>query len=194
DLVGEAGEETLFQKGAATKEEGEQAAVVLHRERHRVIGKATDDFARNNFNTAIAAIMELANTTGDYLRKVSFEVRAESDILHTLDVEVAETLVRLMAPMAPHWAEEAWQVILGHDTSVHLQSWPTFDPEQAKADEVELAVQVNGKVKARITVASDAAEEVVRTQALEAVAAVVDGKSIVKAIVIPGRLVNIVIK
>ncbi|MEF9841287.1 MAG: leucine--tRNA ligase [Raoultibacter sp.] len=194
DLVGEAGEETLFQSGVATEEAGKQAATVLHRERHRVIGKATDDFARNNFNTAIAAIMELANTTGDYLRKVSPEVRGASDVQTALAVDVAETLVCLMAPMAPHWAEELWRGVLGHESSVHLQAWPTFDPEQAKADEIELAVQVNGKVKARITVASDAAEEVVRTQALEAVAAVVDGKSIVKAIVIPGRLVNIVIK
>ncbi|MEG0217214.1 MAG: leucine--tRNA ligase [Raoultibacter sp.] len=194
DLVGEAGEETLFQEAAATQEEGEQAATVLHRERHRVIGKATDDFARNNFNTAIAAIMELANTTGDYLRKVSPQQRAASASGQVLDREVAETLVCLLAPMAPHWAEELWRGVLGHESSVHVQAWPEFDPEQAKADEIELAVQVNGKVKARITVATSAAEDAVRTCALEAVADATQGKTVVKAIVIPGRLVNIVVK
>ena len=189
DLVGQAGEETYFEAGASEAEK-EEAAKTLLRERHRVVGKATDDFDRNNFNTAIAAIMELANASGDYLRKVSAEERAASD----LGRDVAETLVKLLAPMAAHMCEELWQTVLGHDSSVHTQEWPSFDPELAKADEVELAVQVNGKVKARIMVASEEAEDAVKAKAFEAVSRAIEGKDVVKTIVIPGRLVNIVAK
>ena len=84
--------------------------------------------------------------------------------------------------------------MLGNEPSIHNQPWPEFDPEKAKADEVELAVQINGKVKARITVAADAAEEDIIAKAFEAAANAVEGKTVVKKIVIPGRLVNIVVK
>ena len=193
DFAGEAGEETLFQEGT-TEEEGKKAFETLLRERHRVVGKVTDDFERNNFNTAISAIMELANAAGDYLRKCSPEYRTGCEQCHALDIEVAEVLVKLLAPMAPHFCEELWQTVLGHEGSVHQEAWPTFDAAKAKADEVELAVQVNGKVKARITVAADAAEDDVKAVALEAVSKATDGKTVAKTIVIPGRLVNIVVK
>ena len=84
--------------------------------------------------------------------------------------------------------------MLGNEPSIHNQPWPEFDPEKAEADEVELAVQINGKVKARITVAADAAEDDIIAKALEAAANAVEGKTVVKKIVIPGRLVNIVVK
>ena len=84
--------------------------------------------------------------------------------------------------------------MLGNEPSIHNQPWPEFDPEKAKADEVELAVQINGKVKARITVAADSAEEDIIAKASEAAANAVEGKTVVKKIVIPGRLVNIVVK
>ena len=84
--------------------------------------------------------------------------------------------------------------MLGREGSVHTQPWPEFDPEQAKADEVELAVQVNGKVKAKITVAADAPEDDVRAAALSAVEAALGGKDVKKVVVVPGRLVNIVAK
>ncbi len=193
DLAGKAGEETSFQAGAKA-EEAKKAHDELLRERHRVVGKVIDDFARNNFNTAIAAIMELVNATGDYLRKNSAEDRAANAELAAFDREIAEVIVKLLAPMAPHWAEELWQDVLDNETSVHKEAWPEFDPNAAKASEVELAVQVNGKVKAKITVASDAAEDTIRETALEAIADATAGKDIKKVIVIPGRLVNVVAK
>lgn len=193
DLAGKAGEETSFQAGAKA-EEAKRAHDELLRERHRVVGKVIDDFARNNFNTAIAAIMELVNATGDYLRKNSAEDRAANAELAAFDKEVAEVIVKLLAPMVPHWAEELWQDVLGNETSVHKEAWPEFDPNAAKASEVELAVQVNGKVKAKITVAADAAEDAIRETALEAIADATAGKDIKKVIVIPGRLVNVVAK
>ena len=193
DLAGKAGEETSFQTGAKA-EEAKKAHDELLRERHRVVGKVIDDFARNNFNTAIAAIMELVNATGDYLRKNSAEDRAANAELVAFDKEIAEVIVKLLAPMAPHWAEELWRDVLGNETSVHKEAWPEFDPNAAKASEVELAVQVNGKVKAKITVAADAAEDAIRETALEAIADATAGKDIKKVIVIPGRLVNVVAK
>ncbi len=193
DLAGKAGEETSFQAGVKA-EEAKKAHDELLRERHRVVGKVIDDFARNNFNTAIAAIMELVNATGDYLRKNSAEDRAANAELVAFDKEIAEVIVKLLAPMAPHWAEELWQDVLDNETSVHKEAWPEFDPNAAKASEVELAVQVNGKVKAKITVASDAAEDAIRETALEAIADATAGKDIKKVIVIPGRLVNVVAK
>lgn len=193
DLAGKAGEETSFQAGAKA-EEAKKAHDELLRERHRVVGKVIDDFARNNFNTAIAAIMELVNATGDYLRKNSAEDRAANAELVAFDKEIAEVIVKLLAPMAPHWAEELWQDVLDNETSVHKEAWPEFDPNAAKASEAELAVQVNGKVKAKITVASDAAEDAIRETALEAIADATAGKDIKKVIVIPGRLVNVVAK
>ena len=192
DLAGVAGEETLFQEGG--KLSAAEAAKVLTRERHRVCGKVVEDFDRNNFNTAIAAIMELANATGDFLHAASAEERAANAELKALSIEVAESLVKLLSPICPHWSEELWHTALGHEGSVHVEPWPEFDPEKAKADEVELAVQVNGKVKAKITVAADAADEDVKAQALEVVSHAVEGKDVKKVVVVKGRLVNIVAK
>ena len=192
DLVGEAGEDTLYQ--AAGKKSAKELAEELNRERHRLVGKVVEDIERNNFNTAIAAIMELSNAVGNYLRSASAEERAQDAELAAFDRELADVLVELMAPFTPHWSEELWHTPLGHDTSVHEQPWPEFDLALAAADEVELAVQINGKVKTRITVAADAAEEAIRETALEAVSKATEGKNVVKVIVIPDRLVNIVVK
>ena len=192
DLVGEAGEDTLYQ--AAGKKIAKELAEELNRERHRLVGKVVEDIERNNFNTAIAAIMELSNAVGNYLRAASAEERAQDAELAAFDRELADVLVELMAPFTPHWSEELWHTPLGHDTSVHEQPWPEFDLALAAADEVELAVQINGKVKTRITVAADAAEEAIRETALEAVSKATEGKNVVKVIVIPDRLVNIVVK
>lgn len=192
DLVGAAGEDTLYQ--AAGKKSAKELAEELNRERHRLVGKVVEDIERNNFNTAIAAIMELSNAVGNYLRAASVEERAQDAELAAFDRELADVLVELMAPFTPHWSEELWHTPLGHDTSVHEQPWPEFDLALAAADEVELAVQINGKVKTRITVAADAAEEAIRETALEAVSKATEGKNVVKVIVIPDRLVNIVVK
>ena len=193
DLAGQAGEETLFDQAPAP-DVAMKRAQKLMRERHRVVGKVSEDFDRNNFNTALAAIMELSNAAGEYLRAFSPEVRSNCPDHQALDAEVAETIVKLMAPIVPHWAEELWRTVLGREGSVHNAPWPEWDPDQAKDNQVELAVQLSGKVKARITVAADAPQEEVLAAAKAAVSNALEGKTIVKEIVVPGRLVNIVAK
>ena len=168
DLVGKAGDKTLYDP-SADPAKAHTTAMDMKRERHRVAQKVTADFERNNFNTALAAIMELANTAGSFLRMKPAEHRVNCETGGPLCREVAETIVKLMAPIAPHWAEELWHEVLDGEGSVHDQAWPEFDPEQAKANEVELAVQVNGKVRGRVTVSADAAEDVVREAALATV-------------------------
>lgn len=191
DLLGMAGEETLLQPANADAAAAAEAGKAMMRERHRVVGKVTDDFDRNNFNTAIAAMMELSNAVGVYLRVADEQVRGANEaVLH----EVAEVLVKLLAPIAPHWADELWQTVLGNSTCIHAESWPEYDPAQATAEQVEIAVQINGKVRARIAVDAAAAEDAVREAALAEVADQLEGKAVRKCIVIPGRLVNIVAK
>ena len=198
DLVGKADENTLYDPAAAAEAaagKGAHAnAMDMKRERHRVVGKVTADIERNNFNTALAAIMELANTAAAFLRLKPAEHRVNCETGGPLCRDVAETLVKLMAPIAPHWAEELWTTVLEHDDSVHNQPWPEFDPEQAKADEIELAVQVNGKVKSKISVGAEEDEEPIKAKALEAVSRALEGLDVKKVIVIKGRLVNIVAK
>ena len=168
---------------------GETPAKTLNREMHRVIAKVSADIERFNFNTALAAIMELVNATQDYLKATDASTRCAD-----LEVEVAKTLVLLLAPFAPHWAEELWHDALGNNTSVHLEPWPEHDPEQAIADEVEIAVQVNGKVKARIMIASKASTAEVETAALAAIADKLEGAEVRKVVVVPGKLVSVVAK
>ena len=191
DLVGKAEDKTLYDPEAAA-DEAHANAMAMKRERHRVVGKVTADVERNNFNTALAAIMELANTTAAFLRLKPAEHRVNCETGGPLCRDVAETIVKLMAPIVPHWSEELWHDALDHEDSVHDQPWPEFDPELAKADEVELAVQVNGKVKAKIMVAADAEEDAIREAALAAVSNALAGKEPRKVIVVKGRLVNIV--
>ncbi|MBQ9021768.1 MAG: leucine--tRNA ligase [Eggerthellaceae bacterium] len=194
DLVGKAGEDTLYDEAAAGKEGAHANAMEMKRERHRVAQKVTADFDRYNFNTALAAIMELVNAASTFLRLKPADHRVNCSTGGPLCRDVAETIVLLLAPIAPHWAEELWQGTLEHEDSVHKQPWPTFDPELAKADEVELAVQINGKVRTKIVVAADAAEDDIRATALAAVEADLAGKDVVKSIVIPSRLVNVVVR
>ena len=191
DLMGKAGDETLFQKDGSMEQIHEAAKTML-RERHRVVGKVTEDFARNNFNTAISAVMELCNATADYLRISSPEQRGGCGHAAEAEADVAMTIVKLLAPIIPHWAEELYTTVLEGQGSIHLQPWPTWDPEKAKASEVELAVQICGKVKAKIMVAADAADDAIEAAAKEAVAAQLEGKTVRKVIVVAGRLVNIV--
>ena len=190
DLMGKAGDKTLYDPAAEKSEANGVKA--LARERHRVVGKVTADIERNNFNTALAAIMELANTAADFLRPRPADHRVNCEKGWPIASEVAEVIVKLMAPIAPHWAEELWHDALGREGSVHDQPWPEFDPELAKSEEIELAVQVNGKVKAKIVVAADDAEDAIREAALAAVSNALAGKEPRKVIVVKGRLVNIV--
>jgi len=174
--------------GAGAVASGDAASKKLHREMHRVIGKVTDDVGRFQFNTAISGLMELTNAAYDYRREVA---AGQRDIALLRDV--AETLTLLIAPFTPHLAEELWREVLGGETSVHLQSWPAFDASAVEADEIELAVQVNGKVRGKIVVAADLCEEDVIAAALSAVADWVADKEIKKVVLVAGKLVSVVV-
>ena len=149
--------------------------------------RCTTEFDKGQFNTAISAVMELVNAASAYINEVPAESRDAA-----LCYKVANDVVAMLAPIIPHWAEELSHKALGKDTPVYHQPWPEFDPEQAKSNTVEIAVQLKGKVRARIEVAADASEEELTAAATEAIADQLEGKEIRKVIVVKGRLVNIV--
>ena len=149
----------------------------------------TSDFEGMQFNTAIAAIMELVNTSYAYLR-----VSTPSERDAAFCAELASVLVRLLAPFIPHWAEELWVNVLNQPGSVVTAPWPVADAAKARRSTVELAVQVNGKVRAHITVDAEAEREAVAEQAKKAVEAQIAGKDLKKVVVVPGKLVSIVVK
>ncbi len=185
-LVTESIDEARAGSGVAAA--GDVAAKALHREMHRVTGKVTDDVERFQFNTAIAAMMELTNAAYDY-RKVVAEGQRDRALL----TEVSERLTLLLAPIAPHMCEELWTAVLMQPGSVHRASWPVFDASAALADEVELAVQVNGKVRGKVVVASDADQDDVIADALAEVAGWTEGREIKKVVVVAGKLVSVVV-
>jgi leucyl-tRNA synthetase len=146
---------------------------------HRTIQKVTEDTESLRFNTAIAAMMEFVNSV------TRLEVRPR---------KVLEPFVLLLAPYAPHIAEELWRV-LGHSTTLAYEPWPQFDPALAKADEIEVPVQVNGKLKARLKVPADIDDAALEAAALadETVKAQIAGKPIKRVIVKSQQLVNVVV-
>ena len=159
----------------------------LLRELHRLGIQCTNDFDKGQFNTAISAVMEITNAASKYLVDVPADARDAA-----LSWRVAHDIVTMLAPICPHWAEELFHEALGREGSVYNEPWPEFDPELARAEEVELAVQVKGKVRARIRVAADAPEEEVVEAAKAAVAAQLAGRTVKKVVYVAGRLVNIV--
>jgi leucyl-tRNA synthetase len=150
------------------------------RKMHQTIQKVTEDLEGMRFNTAIAAMMEFAN------HLTPLKVRPRMAV---------ERLVLLLAPFAPHVAEELWSA-LGHANTLAYEPWPEFDPALTLALEVEIPIQVNGKLRSRLTVASGTDATKLQELALadERISALIAGKQIVKIIVIPGKLVNIVVK
>jgi leucyl-tRNA synthetase len=169
------------------------AARAIQRKLHQTIKRITDDFGgRWHFNTSIAAIMELLNELYAYEEALQ---KSEQRAPPALMADVQRDLVLMLAPFAPYLAHELWEM-LGQRSELLRAPWPKFDPELAKEEEVEIAVQVNGKIKARITVPADADDETVRSFALadEKVKAAIEGKEVVKVLVVKGRLVNIVVK
>ena len=173
---------------AALSEEG----LKLYRERHRTLAKCTEDFDRQQFNTAISAIMELVNAANAYLNAVPAGERVAADA--ALVAQVAEDIVCTLAPICPFVTEELWHAALGHTESVYVAPWPTFDAAEAAADEVEIAVQVLGKVRGRAMVPVDADANAMRAAAEQVAAKWLEGKTVVKAICVPGKLVNLVVK
>ncbi len=161
----------------------------LRRILHATIKKVTDDISqRFNFNTAISAIMELVN----YLYAFK-ELNLVPN--SALMKEVIAGLLRLLAPFVPHITEELWNQAIGQG-SVHNQSWPAYDQEAIKVDEVEVVVQINGKVREKIIlpVGIDAKEMEQAALGLEKVQALISGKQIVRVICVPQKIVNIVVK
>jgi leucyl-tRNA synthetase len=166
------------------------AAKDLRRKVHQTIDKVTRDVEeRIQLNTAVAALMELVNE----IYRVEAEVQAGPS--RPALREALETLVLLLNPFTPHVCEEMW-TRLGHDGGLVRAAWPAFDAGAAREDSVELAVQVNGKVRGRVVVPAGAGEDVVRERALAEprVAEHLHGKEIVKFVVVPGRLVSVVAK
>jgi leucyl-tRNA synthetase len=159
----------------------------LVRKAHRTVKRVTEDIEREyHFNTAIAALMELANEAG------SFKPSSEED-WGTLRFAL-ETLLLLLSPFSPHIAEELWEA-LGNAPSVSEEAWPAWDEEMAKAQEIELVIQVNGKVRSRMTVQAGLPEEELKELALNdpKVKELKGEKPVKKLFAVQGKLVNIVI-
>ena len=164
-------------------------ALKLYRERHRTLAACTENFDRGQFNTAISAMMELVNAASAYLNAVSAEGRDAS-----LTAMVATDIVSVLAPICPFMCEELWHAALCHKGSVYTAPWPEFEPKEAESDEVELAVQVQGKMRTRTHVPRNSDQDVMRAAAEQAAAKWIDGKTVVKAICIPNKLVNLIVK
>jgi leucyl-tRNA synthetase len=147
---------------------------------HSTIKAVTQDIESLGFNTAIARMMEFVN----FFTKET--VRPKSAM---------ETLVLLLAPFAPHMAEELWEA-LGHSTTLALEPWPEYDENLTKLSMVEVPLQINGKLRAKIVIAADSTSDQLEAAARshEKIGDLLEGKQIVKAIVVPGRMVNFVVK
>ncbi len=162
----------------------------LRRKVHQTIDKVTRDVEeRIQLNTAVAALMELKNEI------YRLEPALAAEPCRPALREALETLVLLLGPFTPHVCEELWRK-LGREGSIVRAAWPVLDPAAAREDQVELAVQVNGKVRGHITVPRDAVEEAIRSSALAVphVLEHVKGKEVVKCVVVPGRLVSMVVR
>jgi leucyl-tRNA synthetase len=168
-------------------------ARALRRKTHQTIAKITSDFEQLHLNTSVAALMELFNQIVDL--NADPATASEEDVFAMR--EALESLVIMLAPFAPHVAEELWEG-LGHRTGLLSERarWPIADPELARREELEIPIQVNGKLRSKVIAAPDVSEEDLRASALadERVRALIDGHEVVKVIVVPRRLVNIVIR
>ena len=147
---------------------------------HQTVKKITEDFETLNFNTAISQMMIFINAV------------YKEDVFPR---EYAEGFIKLLNPVAPHISEEIWE-ILGHNNTMAYEAWPVYDDTKIVEDTKDIAVQVNGKVRATITISVDEDEESIKEKALDAenVKRHTDGKEIIKVIVIKGKIVNIVVK
>ncbi|MCD4688483.1 MAG: leucine--tRNA ligase [Desulfuromonadaceae bacterium] len=172
--------------GASLQSDSSDKGKALRRQTHRTIKKVTEDIDGSfHFNTAISAVMELVNAV------YAFDAKEQCPGVVR---EALEAIVLLLAPFVPHFSEELW-LVLGHDEGVEHAGWPDFEPAALVEDEKTIVVQVNGKVRGKVTVPTNAAEETLRTAALaeDNVARFIEGKTVRKVIVVPGRLVNVVV-
>jgi leucyl-tRNA synthetase len=163
------------------------AATDLRRQAHQTLQKVTDDLGRRHtFNTAIAAVMELLNALSKFTE--------HNENASAVRQETLELAVLMLAPITPHVCHTLWQQ-LGHEDPVVNASWPAVDNEALKQDKIELMVQVNGKLRSKLSVAASATQADIETLALadENALRFIEGKTVRKVIVVPGRLVNIVV-
>jgi leucyl-tRNA synthetase len=178
--------------GPATGESSAEART-LRRKTHQTIAKITSDFAQLHLNTSVAALMELFNQISDF--NADPATASAEDVFAVR--EALESLVIMLTPFAPHVAEEMWES-LGHAGGLlkEVPRWPVADSELARREELEIPIQVNGKLRSRVIAAPDVSEDELRASALadERVRALIDGREVVKVIVVPRRLVNVVIR
>jgi len=148
---------------------------------NQTVKKVTEDFETLNFNTAISQMMIFINAV--YKEEI-------------FPREYAEGFIKLLNPIAPHITEEIWHEVFGHDNTISYEPWPTYDDSKTVEDSYEMVVQVNGKVRGKITVSTDTSKEEMESLAfeIENVKVFTDGKQIVKVITVPKKLVNIVVK
>ena len=170
---------------------------------HQTIKKVTEDIEKFHYNTAIAALMEYVNTLRVQfpISKSQFPKRRKTNKpvnqLTNIQQEALKTLVLLMAPFAPHLAEEIWVEVLREKFSVHRAPWPKYNTNYIKVEHVEIVVQVNGKLRSTLKVTSNMSQvkdEVVKlAKSDEKVKKWISGKKIKKEIFVPGKLVNVVV-
>jgi leucyl-tRNA synthetase len=181
----------------------------LRRKTHDTIRRVTGDIEqRQQLNTAVSAMMELVNEvytfsektiTGGPARRTEEDVERAGAVerAETICVmrEAAEVLIKMLSPFAPHMCEELWEA-LGHDTSLASAPWPVFNADVAKAEEIVIPVQVNGKVRSRLTVPAESSEQELEQLALAdaAVRTYTTGKTVKKVVVAKGRLVSVVVQ
>jgi leucyl-tRNA synthetase len=184
------------------------SARALRRKTHQTIARVTDDFEKLDLNTNVAALMELLNALGESREtenstgpmrdsvRVETSVPAESAGDLFAIHEALEALVIMLAPFSPHIAEEMWEALGQQGGLLKSAQWPVADPGLAKKDELEIPVQVNGKLRSRVIVAPDISEADLRELALAdaKVQSFIDSHKVVKVIVVPQRLVNVVVK
>ena len=163
----------------APRDDWSAATLELERALNRMLKRVDDSFDGFNFNTAIAGMMTFLN---EVAKRTGALVRSQ-----------VERLVLAVSPFAPHLGEELWRR-LGHTESIAYAPWPAVDPEHLEEDDFELVVQVHGKVRGRARAPRDASKEALEALARETVAAQLEGKQLIKTVVIPGRLVNFVVR
>ncbi len=162
---------------------------VLNRKIHQTIKKVTESIENNfHFNTAISAVMELVNLTG------TLSGDKENNIAPAQLKTALESILLLLYPMVPHFCAEMWE-ISGHETELERMTWPKFSPDIAKEDELTIVVQINGKVRARLSVSAEITNQKLEAAALsnQRIGEFIKDKTIKKVIVVPGKLVNIVV-
>lgn len=164
--------------------------IKLRRRLHKTIAKVTEDLdGKFNFNTAISSIMELVNEMYSY-------AESHSSIAEGFKKEIVRSLLILLAPFVPHITEELWQKLGAEESSVHDAEWVVVDSSALTVDEVELAIQVNGRVRTvmSVPIAMEKEEIEYKAKTLSAIQKFIEGKTIVKVIVVPKKIVNIVVK